>query len=233
MIFGLSHDLAPDVVYSSPYSGRTRQFGPSRSRLALSRWALMTRLRRAGCSSDEGSRGPVGPRPPVDSPAGLPCARRKSLNRAEATRHRRLDRHRRRGPSAAGRLDPPQLDRFRTTIDGYGVWFRAVAGLADPRPVRSGARRRSAGQVRAAGRPAALRGAVTRPSPVVHACGHQGCLFLGADWKSSTHPQGDASDPFRTLPALNAAETWRVKRGQTAHWVLAIPLGQAQSRAAK
>lgn len=40
-------------------------------------------------------------------------------------------------------------------------------------------------------------------------------------------------DPFRTLPVSNAAETWRAKRGQTAHWVLAIPLGQARSRTAK
>jgi len=34
------------------------------------------------------------------------------------------------------------------------------------------------------------------------------------------------------LPVSNAAETWRAKRGQTAHWVLAIPLGQARSRTA-
>src|ERR1700730_16542856 len=40
-----------------------------------------------------------------------------------------------------------------------------MARLAYPRPVRSRTRRRSADQVRATGRPTALRGAVTRPSP--------------------------------------------------------------------
>jgi len=41
------------------------------------------------------------------------------------------------------------------------------------------------------------------------------------------------SDPKRTLPGSNAAETWRAKRGQAGHWVLAIPLDQARSRTAK
>jgi len=57
------------------------------------------------------------------------------------------------GPAAAGGRQSSKLDRFRTTIDGSGVWFRAMARLADPRPVRSRSRRRSADQFRATGRP--------------------------------------------------------------------------------
>ena len=182
------HDLAPDAVYSSPYERAHATVRPFAISAGLS-VGLDDRLRERVLSdgdledrldhvrqsfAEPDYRAPGGREPQSD----------------EATRHRRLDRHCRRGPSAAGRLQPPQLDRFRTTIDGYGVSFRAMARLAYPRPVRSRTRRRSADQVRATGRPAALRGAVTRPSPDGYCLRTSGMSVFGGRLEVIDAPSG-------------------------------------------
>ena len=157
------HDLAPDAVYSSPYERAQATVRPFAISAGLS-VGLDDRLRERVLSDRDLEDRLDHVRRSFAEP-DYRAPRRREPQSDAASRHRRLDRHCRRGPSAAGRLQPPQPGRFRTTIDGCGVRFRAMAGLADPRPVRSRTRRRSADQVRTTGRPPALLGAVTRPSP--------------------------------------------------------------------
>src|SRR5476649_2406556 len=155
-------DLAPDAVYSSPYERAHATVRPFAISAGLS-VGLDDRLRERVLSDrdledrlDHVRRSFA--EPDYRAPGG------ESLNQTKQRAIAALT-----DIAAAGHRLPAvsshrsliaSVLRSMDTAFGFEQWQDLY-----PRPVRSRTRRRSADQVRATGRPTALRGAVTRPSP--------------------------------------------------------------------
>ena len=231
------HDLAPDAVYSSSLRAGARDSSALRDPRRACRVGLDDRLREQGALR-QGSRGPVGPRPPV--------VRREPDYRAPGEREPQSDEatrpsppltdDRRRGPSAAGRLEATTSNLIDFLY--YDRWIRRLVSCpssgrtcgntpdlfeveldACGRPVRF-VRRLDALQGASRGSDATLAGWVYCLRT------HQGCLFLGEQTGSHRRTlRATPLDPSSDVAGLECRRNLASSSGvQTAHWVLASSL---------